>query len=138
MAAMIRGPVARLLAFVIVVVSAVGLVAGAPASGSEHESARHCRDIHERGGQTARHLRVRRISCRLARKGVETYLGSPQGCLTSGHCIQSGVGSNPRSYVDCHRHGHRVRCKVVSPPKRGTVHFVVHPIGYPGMPGTRP
>src|SRR4051812_17252913 len=87
----------------LVVVSAVALAAGAPASGSEHASARHCPAINERGGQTARHLRVRRISCRLAKKGVETYLGSPQGCLTSGHCIQSGVGSNPRSYVDCHR-----------------------------------
>jgi hypothetical protein len=100
--------------------------------------AKHCPDLHERGGQTAGRIVADGISCKLAREGIETYLGAPQGCITSSGCGQSGIDSYPRSGVYCRRHNHRVRCEVIAGRRRGVVTFVVHPIGYPGLPGTKP
>ena len=78
------------------------------------------------------------ITCRVARLGVETYLAAPQGCITDTSCTHSGIDSNNQSYVSCRRRRHFVRCTVIYPPRRGSVRFVVHPIGYPGQPGTQP
>lgn len=121
------------------VLAVAGAAAAMPAFGARAAGpARRCADVDEGGGQTATHVVATGVRCRLARQGVETYLGSPQGCLTSVRCEQSGVDDHPDSLVRCRRRGHRVRCEIVIRRPRGSVRFVVHPIGYPGVRGTRP
>jgi len=128
-----------LLVLTPLLVGSVGASAAlAAASPGTSAGLAHCRDIHEQGGQTATHVLARGIGCRVAKQGVETYLGSPQGCLTSSGCFQSGVIDGRNGGVACHRRRHRVRCTVTAGSRTGVVRFVMHPIGYPGLPGTRP
>lgn len=107
-------------------------------------TSRHCAGFHEPIPQTVTRISARGIGCNLARRGIATYAGAPQSCITDNFCGQSGIGNKSGtdtkqgSYVRCHRRGHRVRCTVVYPPHRGSVRFVIHPIGYPGLSGTLP
>lgn len=118
------------------------MVAALASAGSPQPRAaaalRHCADLRNEP-QTATRIVAHRLTCRIARLGVKTYLGAPQSCITGTACGQSGVGTNTHSFVSCHRRRHFVRCTVVYPPRpRGSVRFVVHPIGYPGLQGTQP
>jgi hypothetical protein len=123
-----------LIAILLALLSADSLAAAS--SSATH--ATQCRSLHERGGQTATHIATRHISCTLAREGIETYFGSPQGCLLSNACTQSGIREIRGAYVTCLRVQHDVVCEVVAPPGRGLVTFVEHPIGYAGLPGSMP